>query len=70
MKLNAKEFGKIFAEPNRPKPAEPRTEPNRNFGRFRGLTFRNKPKNILYCKICLEKLIFEKNSEKSRGRFF
>ena len=27
MKLNAKKFGKIFAEPNRPKPAEPRTEP-------------------------------------------
>ena len=27
MKLNDKKFGKIFAEPNRPKSAEPRTEP-------------------------------------------
>ena len=34
MKLNDKKFGKIFAEPNPPKSAEPRTELNRNFGRF------------------------------------
>ena len=38
MKLNAKKFGKIFAEPNRPTPAEPRTEP-----KFRSLPIFNYP---------------------------
>ena len=40
MKLNAKKFGKSSAKflPNRLKPAEPRTEPNRNFGRFLTVT--------------------------------
>ena len=45
MKLNATKFGKssvkLFAEPNRPKPTEPRTEPNRNFGRFLVLIIRS-----------------------------
>ena len=41
MKLNAKKFGKIFAEPNRLKPAEPRTEP-----KFRSLPNPNPNPNV------------------------
>ena len=47
MKLNDKNFGKIFAEPNLPKSAEPRTEPKfRSFLNSDTVTYNNKCKEI------------------------